>query len=74
MPHPNLRKLQEKHFIKTHTAGGKKFFLVHDPRVAVELLTKAGKIDEGRLFEIDELLEDLHQQPISKASVKGKKD
>jgi hypothetical protein len=47
---------------------------VYDPRVAVELLTKAGKIDEGRLFEIDELLEDLHQQPISKASVKGKKD
>jgi len=68
---PHLRSLEEKHFIKTHTALGKKFFLIHDPRIALERLAQAGKLDDNRLFEVNELLEDLHQQPISKSSSKG---
>jgi hypothetical protein len=67
---PHLRSLEEKHFIKTHTASGKKFFLVHDPRIAIERLAHSGKLKEGRLLEIDELLEDLGQQPIPKLSKK----
>jgi DNA-binding MarR family transcriptional regulator len=69
---PHLRSLEEKHFIRTHTASGKKFFLIHDPRIALERLAQAGKLDDNRLFEINELLEDLHQQPISKVVAKGK--
>jgi hypothetical protein len=61
---PHLRSLEEKHFIKTRTASGKKFFLVHDPRIAIERLAHSGKISESRLNEINELLEDLKQQPI----------
>jgi hypothetical protein len=68
---PHLRSLQMKHFIETHTASGKKFFLIHDPRIVVQQLLRSGKLDEGRLFEINELIEDLGQEPIPKVAVKG---
>jgi len=68
---PHLRSLEEKHFIKTHTASGKKFFLIHDPRIAVQRLAQAGKLDDNRIFEINGLLEDLGQESISKAPQKG---
>jgi hypothetical protein len=67
---PHLRALEQKHFIKTHNASGKKFFLIQDPRIAIERLVHAGKVPEDRVFEINELLEDLHQQPIT-APAKG---
>jgi hypothetical protein len=67
---PHLRSLEEKHFIKTHTASGKKFFLVHDPRVAIERLAQSGKLNEHRLFEISDLLEDLGQTPIPNTAKK----
>jgi hypothetical protein len=63
---PHLRSLETRHFIKTHTASGKKFFLIHDPRVAIERLVQAGAINEGRFYEINELLGDLNQEEISK--------
>src|SRR5208282_1293099 len=69
---PHVRKLEEKHFIKTHTASGKKFFLVHDPRIALERLAKDGKIKEDQLFEINELLGDLNREPISTGPAKSK--
>ena len=62
--HPELRSLEKKHLIKTHTASGKKFFLIIDPRVAIEKLASEGKVNEDHLFEINELLEDLNQEPI----------
>jgi hypothetical protein len=62
---PHLRTLEEKQFIKTHNASGKRFFLIYDPRIAIEKLVHAGKVPEDRVFEINELLEDLHQQPIT---------
>lgn len=65
---PHLRSLESKHFIKTHTASGKKFFLIHDPRIAIERLVKEGQINDDHLFDINELLADLHQEPISEAS------
>ena len=68
---PHLHSLEAKHFIETHTASGKKFFLIHDPRIVVQHLLHVGKMDDGRLFDINELLEDLHQEPISKVVVKG---
>lgn len=65
---PHLRSLEKKHFIKTHTASGKKFFLIIDPRVAIENLVSEGKVNEDHLFEINELLEDLNQEPIAPPS------
>jgi hypothetical protein len=63
---PHLRSLESKHFIKTHNASGKKFFLIHDPRIAIERLAQSGKLTDDQLFEINDLLEDLKQIPISK--------
>jgi hypothetical protein len=62
---PHLRSLEKKHFITTRTGSGKKFFLIHDPRIAIESLVKEGRIDGDHLFEINDLLHDLHQEPVS---------
>jgi len=67
---PHLRSLEKKHFIKTHTASGKKFFLIHDPRIAIERLAQSGHLSDEQLFEINDLLEDLRQVPVSKAPKK----
>lgn len=67
---PHLKSLEAKRLISTHTTGGKKFFLVHDPRVGIEHLAADGKLREEDLFEINDLCEDLGQQPIS-VSKKG---
>lgn len=62
---PHLAALEKKKFISTATAAGKKFFLVHDPRVAIEHLAQAGKINADELFDINELRQDLNQDPIT---------
>ena len=67
---PHLKSLEEKKFIRTRTAAGKKFFLILDPRVGIEHLLSSGSMPEDRLLEIDELLEDLHQQPMPKPAKK----
>lgn len=64
---PHLRSLETKHFISTRTAAGKKYFLIHDPRIAIQSLVDEGKIGEDRLFEINDLLQDLGQQQLSKS-------
>ncbi len=68
---PHLRGLESKHFIKTHNASGKKFFLINDPRIAIEQLVQEGKVDDGHLFDINELLQDIHREPISKVPKKA---
>lgn len=67
---PHLRSLEKKHFIKTHTASGKKFFLIHDPRIAIERLAQSGPLNDEQLFEINDLLVDLKQEPVSKTPKK----
>lgn len=69
---PHLKSLEEKHLISTRTAGGKKYFLVHHPRVATEHLAGQGKLREGELYEINELCDDLHQPPISTPKRSGR--
>jgi len=69
---PHIRASEEKHFIRTRTASGKKLFLIHSPRTALELLANAGKVSDDEMFEINEMLGDLHQEPISKSSAKKK--
>lgn len=61
---PHLKSLEEKKLISTHTAGGKKYFLVHDPRVGLQHLAAEGKLSEEELYEVNELCEDLKQQPL----------
>ena len=61
---PHLRELERKKFISTTTGAGKKYFLVHDPRIAIEHLVERDEIDPDQLSEINELLEDLKQEPI----------
>src|ERR1022692_2931156 len=39
-----------KQFMSTASAAGKKFFLVHDPRVAIEHLVQTGKINKDELM------------------------
>ena len=65
---PHLKSLEQKRFIATHTAAGKTFFLIYDPRVAIAHLMDAGKLTEQELFEINELYADLSQKPVASSS------
>ncbi len=62
---PHLKSLEEKRFIATHTAAGKTFFLIYDPRVAIAQLLSTGRLSEQELFEINELYADLNQRPVA---------
>ena len=42
---------------------GKKFYLIHDPRVGVEHLVKSGKLTPEEIEEINQLCIDLAQPP-----------
>ena len=70
---PHLRSLEKKHFIMSRTAAGKKFFLLVDPRIAIDRLVQAGEVNEDRLSEINELLSDLNQEEISRGTKKDPK-
>jgi hypothetical protein len=63
---PHLKALEKKKFIVTATGAGKKYFLVHDPRVAIDRMVGTGEIDGDGPFEINELLRDLKQDPPSR--------
>jgi len=62
---PHLKALEKKKFIATITAEGKKYFLVHDPRVAIIHLVESGEIDENELSEINRVFDDLKQSVIT---------
>jgi hypothetical protein len=62
---PLIRSLVQKRFISTNGGGGKTFFLVHDPRVAVVHLVETGVINEAGLFEINDVLKDLTEDEIA---------
>jgi DNA-binding MarR family transcriptional regulator len=64
---PHLKSLEEKGLISTHVAAavGRTFFLVHDPRVALERMLNNDKIPKEELLAINDLCEDLNQPPIA---------
>jgi hypothetical protein len=62
---PHIKALEKKKFIATAHGGGKTFFLVLDPRVAVAHLVETHRMTEDELFEINEVLRDLKQEPIT---------
>jgi hypothetical protein len=61
---PHIKSLEKNKFIATANGGGKKFYLVHDPRVAIAHLVETDKISPDELFEINVLLKDLKQEAI----------
>jgi hypothetical protein len=61
---PYLKKLQEKNLISMKAALGRKFYLVHDPRVGLMHLAKFGKLTKEELEEINQLYIDLGQPTI----------
>ena len=63
---PYLKSLEAKHLISTKLAMGKKFYLVHDPRVGIQHLLKLGKFKPEEIEEIDQLCIDLAQPPFQK--------
>jgi hypothetical protein len=65
---PHLKGLEKKKFISTITAAGKRFFLVHDPAIAIAYLLDEGIVKDDELFEINELLEAFNRDPIVRKS------
>jgi hypothetical protein len=61
---PHIKSLERKKFITTATRAGKKYFLVHDPAVAIAHLVEEGTISPRELVDINELLGDLGRYPI----------
>lgn len=63
---PHLRALEKKKLIQTHAALGKRFFLILDPRVALEHLVQTGVIADTELFMLNELSRELKRKPFKK--------
>lgn len=61
---PHLKSLEKKRFISTVTAAGKRYFLVHDPAIAITHLVNEGVVTQNDLFEINELLEAFSRDQI----------
>jgi hypothetical protein len=62
---PHLRSLERKRLISTKTSLGRKFYLVHDPRIGLLHLAGTGQIRDDELDAINELCIDLGQELIS---------
>ena len=60
---PYLKKLEEKKLISTKISMGKKFYLVHDPRIGLQHLIDTGEMRAEELEELNQLCFDLSQQP-----------
>lgn len=61
---PYLRTLEEKNLISSKEVLGKMYFLVHDPRVAIQHFANNGTINGEELDSVNELCADLGQLPI----------
>jgi hypothetical protein len=60
---PYLKKLEEKRLISTKMSMGKKFYLVHDPRIGLQHLINTGVMRAEELEELNQLCFDLNQEP-----------
>jgi hypothetical protein len=61
---PYLRSLEQKKLISSKDVLGKMYYLVHDPRVALEHFAKDGTISGQELDSVNELCADLGQPTI----------
>jgi hypothetical protein len=60
---PYLKKLEERKLISTKMSMGKKFYLVHDPRIGLQHLIDTGAMRAEELEELNQLCFDLNQPP-----------
>jgi hypothetical protein len=65
---PYIKSLEAKHLISTKTSMGRKYYLVHDPRVGLQHLANEGQLTPEEIEEINQLCIDLGQQPIQPAA------
>ena len=70
---PHIKKLEEKRFISTRTSEGKKFYLIHDPIVAIEHFAKTNVLSSDELDEINDVFEMLKRKTYTLAELKGSK-
>lgn len=68
---PYLKKLEAKHLISTKSSMGKKFYLVHDPRVCLQRMVDVGEIAGEELDELNQLCRDLGQPVFNTADDPG---
>lgn len=61
---PHIHSLEKKKFIATRNVAGKNFYLIFDPRVVVEHLYRSAQLSAEELYEVNDLLADLGQEPI----------
>ena len=61
---PYLHSLEQKKLISSKDVLGKMYYLVHDPRVALEHLIQEGTITGAELDSVNELCTDLGQAAI----------
>jgi hypothetical protein len=61
---PHIKGLEDKGFISVREAGGRTFFLIYDPRVAIRKLSANGQLPNSDLTEINDLYVDLNQVPV----------
>jgi hypothetical protein len=61
---PYLRSLEQKKLISSKDVLGKMYYLVHDPRVALEHFAHDGTISGQELDSVNELCADLGQPTI----------
>lgn len=56
-----IKRLEQLRLISTRFAGGRRYYLIHDPRVAIQHLVENGDITGDELFMINELAQELKQ-------------
>ena len=61
---PYLRSLEDKRLISSKEVIGRTYYLVHDPRVALQHLVDNGTIKDDELDAVNELCGDLGQELI----------
>jgi len=69
---PHIKSLEAKRVISSRTAMGRKFYLVHDPLVALQHLVNMGEISDDELMEIDSLCEDLGQPTLKPRTTRAR--
>jgi DNA-binding MarR family transcriptional regulator len=66
---PHIKTLEKKKLIRTHTDHGRKYYLLLDPRVAIQRMVSNGEIDDAELFMLNELCRDLKRAPFARSPV-----
>jgi len=61
---PYIKSLEAKRLISSKTSMGRKFYLIHDPRIGLQHLADSGKLTVEELEEVNNLCADLGQAAI----------